>query len=143
MSSKILTSCSVILIIIKHFSVCLLRQCRSKTIKGTQPPHTPPPSTPPPPIPTEFSRWTHMVLQICAQVCFQHYLIKDTHLANFNAKIIGQGGLFQSLRAGEACSRPTHLCRSSIFLGVQFQKIGNLGCAAKFSFSKNHRDLNN
>ena len=46
------------------------------------------------------------------------------------------------------CWKPTHFCWSGIFLGTQFQKIGNFGptCVArraKFSFSKNHRDLKN
>ena len=35
----------------------------------------------------------------------------------------------------------TPFCWSGIFLGVQFQKIGNFGRAAKFSFSKNRRGL--
>ena len=38
--------------------------------------------------------------------------------------------------------KPTSLCGSGIFLGAQFQKISEFQ-AAKFSFSKNHRDHKN
>ena len=37
--------------------------------------------------------------------------------------------------------KPTHFCWSGIFLGTQLKKICNFGCAAKFLFSENHRDL--
>ena len=37
--------------------------------------------------------------------------------------------------------KPTHFWWSGIFLGTQLKKICNFGCAAKFLFSENHRDL--